>query len=298
MANLGRRLFGAALAGAGQGIVAQAAQRREEALLAQRRKWQVEDREASAALTREGWDRADTRADMTADRADARAAANAPLLPIVGEGGGAIYATRGDAVGKAVPTKPSTRAPARPVEVIDPKTGRTILVPPEQAYGMSPPSKSKADNKLYVLSEDPMTGARTYGTREDALAAGQGSGEDPKTNEALQARAEAAFDALGPEWYESIDWINPFVDSDEKAAGASKEEFVARLMEAIERNPGVPDAELARQLVAQLTGQGGGSEGGGGAEASGPPAEHPNARQAPDGYWYVTTGDGKWRRVQ
>ena len=313
MANLGRRLFGAALAGAGAGIVEQAAQRRQDKLLALRRKWQVEDREAGAALTREGWGRADARAaadrDATDaltregwDRADARSAANQPLVPIVGEDGSPIYSTRTDAVGQGIPAKQGTRAPSRPVEVVDPNTGRTILVPPEEAYGMSPPGKDKSDTKLYVLSEDPMTGARTYGTREDALAAGQGSGEDPQTNEALQERAEAAFDALGPEWYESFDWINPAVDSDEKAAGASKEEFVARLMEAIERNPGVPDAELARQLAAEFTGrqQGGGSDlpEARPAPTSGPPADHPNAQQAPDGNWYVPAGDGKWRRVQ
>ena len=137
MASLGRRLFGAALAGAGAGIVEQAAQRRQDKLLALRRKWQVEDREAGAALTREGWDRSDARAAASRDatdaltregwdRADARSAANQPLVPIVGEDGSPIYSTRADAVGQGIPAKSGSRAAARPVEVVDPNTGRTI----------------------------------------------------------------------------------------------------------------------------------------------------------------------------
>lgn len=290
MANLGRRLFGAALAGAGQGIVAQAAQRREDALLAQRRKWQVEDRNLART-----WDIEDR--DYREDRADKRTAANQPLVPIVGDEGSPIYSTRSDAVGNAVPTKPSNRAPGRPVEVVGPD-GRTILVPPEQAYGMSPPPKDKGDGKLYVLSEDPMTGARTYGTREDALAAGKvqeggGTGAD---DQAVMDRAAEARKRLGPEWTDTDYW-NPAVSSKEWL-GVGDEEFDQRLAERIRQNPGVPDDELARQLAAELTGNSGGSDGDGAAAASGPPAGHPNAQQAPDGYWYVPAGDGKWKRVQ
>ena len=38
---------------------------------------------------------------------------------------------------------------------------------------MSPPEKPRS-NRRYVLSEDPMTGERTYGTADNALAASQG----------------------------------------------------------------------------------------------------------------------------
>ena len=56
-----RRLLGAALAGAGTGIVAQAQAKRQDTLLRLRRQWQKEDQASSAALTREGWDRQDAR---------------------------------------------------------------------------------------------------------------------------------------------------------------------------------------------------------------------------------------------
>ena len=62
MPGLGQRLLGAAVAGAGATIVENARNRREETLLRLRRDWQVQDRADSAALTREGWDRADARA--------------------------------------------------------------------------------------------------------------------------------------------------------------------------------------------------------------------------------------------
>ena len=62
MPGLGQRLLGAAVAGAGATIVENARNRREETLLRLRRQWQVQDRADAAALTREGWDRADARA--------------------------------------------------------------------------------------------------------------------------------------------------------------------------------------------------------------------------------------------
>ena len=65
MGGLLRRIAGAGLAGLGQGIVNQAAANRQEGLLRLRRKWQKEDQGASTALTREGWDRADARAEAS-----------------------------------------------------------------------------------------------------------------------------------------------------------------------------------------------------------------------------------------
>ena len=63
MPGLGQRLLGAAVAGAGAGILQQAQTRREEALLRLRRDWQVQDREALWA------------------REDAKAAAAPPPAP-------------------------------------------------------------------------------------------------------------------------------------------------------------------------------------------------------------------------
>ena len=73
MAGLGHQIIGGALTGLGDALVRGAAERRREQLLRLRRKYQVADRAASAALTREGWDRADARAatgrEFAADQA-------------------------------------------------------------------------------------------------------------------------------------------------------------------------------------------------------------------------------------
>ena len=80
----------------------------------------------------------------------------------------------------------------------------------------------------------------------------------------------------------------------EQWLGTSDEEFDRLLAERIKKSPGVPTEELAQKLAAELTG----ARGEGAAAApSGPPADHPDARQAPDGFWYVPPGDGKWKRV-
>ena len=293
--GLGRRLVGAALAGAGAGILQQAQQRRQDTLLRIRRQWQqedraqardwaLEDRQASEALTREGW-----------DRADARSAANQPLIPTIDpETGSSIYTPAREAAGKQVPTtkKADRRDPLIEVKAPD---GRTVLVPESQAAGLSPPDKSKKGERLYVLSEDPMTGERTYGTAADALAAGQAGQAEGPSDEEVMDRAAAARKNLGPSWTETDYW-NPAVGSEEWL-GVGDEEFDQRLAQMIRQNPNVPDDELARQLAAQLTeGQQGGEGDGqaqGGAMAADqgeprPPAGYPpNARQAPDGKWYV-----------
>lgn len=123
---------------------------------------------------------------------------------------------------------------------------------------------------------------------------GQGDAPpSPEEQEALQERAATARKNLGPEWTDTDYW-NPAVNSEEWL-GVSDEEFDQRLAERIRQNPDVPDEELARQLATELTG--GQQAGAAGAHAQGaaaagggpqPPAGYPpNARQAPDGKWYV-----------
>ena len=161
--GLGRKLAGAALAGAGAGIVQQAANRRQEALMRQQRKWQKEDRQASQSFTREGWDRQDARSDAgrdasTAltregwDRADARG--DDSLIQVQGDDGTVRYARRGDAEGAQVPT---TRSAGRLVKVKHPDTGKPMFVPSDQAVGMEAyePDKGKTHGKSLT---DPITG--------------------------------------------------------------------------------------------------------------------------------------------
>ena len=75
MPGLGRRLIGAALRGAGTGMVHAAEQTRKETLLKLRREWQKEDTAASQAMTREGLDRADTRQQAGFKHAESMAGA-------------------------------------------------------------------------------------------------------------------------------------------------------------------------------------------------------------------------------
>ena len=325
------RIAGAVLQGAGTGILQQAQNRRQDTLLrirrqwqqedrAQERAWRLEDRQAAESLTREGW-----------DRADARSASGQPLIPTIDpETGTSVYTPRSDAAGMQVPTSKADRRDPL-TEVVGPD-GSTILVPESQAAGMSPPSK-RAGAEQHVTAYDPDLGRDVIVSRSEAMERGlepaRGAGKrpmlkdmmgnftgyapspsewdaqqgqaaaqpSPEEEEALMDRAEAAFDNLGPEWYESFDVLNPFVDSDEEVAGASKEEFVQRLTQLIRQNPNVPDDELARHLASEFAGgQQGGGEGEGAGQAQGaapagepqPPAGYPpNARQAPDGKWYV-----------
>ena len=175
MPGLGQRLLGAALAGTGQGILQNAKQKRENTLIGLRRQWQVQDREASAGLTREGWDRADARAGTSADRADARA--DQALVPIIGDDGSTRYARRGEAVGGRVPGKARDRS-GEPLEEIVGPDGKPVLVPRSQAAGKTPyhkpPGSSGKPPRLYE-EKDPATGLPTgrHLTREQAIAKGQ-----------------------------------------------------------------------------------------------------------------------------
>lgn len=310
--GLGTKLVGAALVGVGAGFVEQARRTREDALLALRRQWQTEDREASEAMTREGWDRQDARTaagrEATAaltregwDRQDARA--DSALVPTIDPAtGSAVYTPTSEAAGRGVPGKKSQE---RMVAVTDPQTGKAVFVPASMAAGMEPAPSDRRPERLYPL-EDPMTGAVIgYQTREEALA-GQQAGADGggESDEATLERAATARKNLGPAWTETDYW-NPAVSS-EKWLGASDEEFDQRLAARIRQSPNVPDDELARQLAAELTGQQqGGGDGGQAPAPTGeqppanhPPAQYPNARQAADGNWYVPAGEGQWRRVQ
>ncbi|MYD99790.1 MAG: hypothetical protein F4Y03_00725 [Alphaproteobacteria bacterium] len=98
------------------------------------------------------------------------------------------------------------REPARPAPgnvstttVYDPATGRDVIVPKSQAIGKEPGrGKPKGSGRLYVLSEDPVTGKRTYGTAEQALGEGAAAADDARV-----AAVDAAADDMSswwPEW--------------------------------------------------------------------------------------------------
>jgi len=282
MPGLGTRLLGAALAGYGTGIVSQAKSRREETLLNLRRKWQVEDREASAALTREGWGRQDERTDKTIAAADARAdktiaaadaRADAAVHPYIDDGGITRYGRRGDIVGERAPTKAATSEPLVKVK----KDGKTVWLSRSQARGMDAPETGK-EERLYPI-EDPRTGAIIgYQTREEALA--KTKGEDTA---ARNTEAEAEADRI-------VDDMTGYLSSDEEDLGAPEAEFKPLLIQEMINNPNVPGKILAARLKRRLKGQGESDAGGGAPAPAGsaqPPAEYPNARQAPDGNWYV-----------
>lgn len=298
MANgLGRRLAGAVLQGTGAGILQQAHERRQDTLLRIRRQWQKEDRAEDRAHAIE--DR-----DYSEDRADKRTAANQPLTTVFNpETGRNEYAQRSDAIGMEPGRQPGAKRPTA-------KGADGYLYYTDTRERVFPGVTKDEEDKLVTVSKDPLTGEITHALESEVIAGLKGQGgaapPSPEEEQALMDRAEAAFGNLGPEWNESFDWINPFVDSDEKAAGASKEEFVQRLAQLIKQNPTVPDDELARRLAAELTGgqQGGQGERGGQDQATAaagedqqPPAGYPpNARRAPDGKWYVPDPDrpGGW----
>ena len=120
MAGLGQRLLGAGLAGLGSGIVQQAATARKEALMRLQKKWaderdasarehdvsmfdrsrdaQVEDRDASADLTREGWKRADDRAS---------ASGSSRLVTVRGKDGKPRFVPESQAAGAEAWQKPT-----------------------------------------------------------------------------------------------------------------------------------------------------------------------------------------------
>ena len=156
MPGLGQRLLGATVRGAGLGIVEEAKQRREDTLLALRRKWQTEDRKAAADLTRKGWDRADERA----------AAGREHQEGLTREGW----------------DRADERQAGQLVKALD-ADGNVVYVPQRDAAGMAAPTSSQ---KLYPM-EDPRTGAVIgYQTGPEALAATRGRG---------QAAAGASADA-------------------------------------------------------------------------------------------------------
>lgn len=233
MPGLGQRLLGAALVGTGQGILHQAKTKREDTLLNLRRKWQVEDREAgqdftregwgrqdtraaaarehSAAMTREGWDRADARAQTAAERADARAEASQPLIPVVGDDGVTRYVPRSEAAGGRVPGKPKGTEPLQ--EIVGPD-GNPVLVPRSQAVGKTPYKSTGKPERLYE-EMDPATGLPTgrHLTREQALA--KGSEMDTR---ARAAEVDAAVEDAGSWWPE---WLGGKRDpSDEEVTRA------------------------------------------------------------------------------
>ena len=215
MPGLGQRLLGATVRGAGLGIVEEAKQRREDTLLALRRKWQVEDREAAADLTRKGWDRADARAaagrehqgTLTRegwDRADARADASRehtgrPLVPVLDDDGSTIYVPQGEAAGRRVPPK----------------------------------SSGKPD-RLYPI-EDERGNIVGYKTREEALA---------ETRTRGKAAAGASADAKAAQYVSENGGI---FTSNKTAFGGDPGRFQALLAGLIADNPSRPISELAQK---------------------------------------------------
>jgi hypothetical protein len=304
---LGRRLAGAVLQGAGAGILQQAQQRRQDTLLKIRRQWQqqdraqarawsVEDRQASEALTREGW-----------DRADARAADNQPLATVFNpETGRNEYVQRDDAIGMEPGRQGGAKRPTA-------KGADGYLYYTDTKERVFPGVTKAEEDKLIKSGQDPLTGEITYELESDVIAGLKGAGAapppSPEEEEALMDRASAARKRLGPSWTETDYW-NPAVGSEEWL-GTGDEEFDQRLAQMIRENPNVPDDELARRLAAELTG-GQGQQGGEGGQGDGqtagtealaadsPPPDYPNAQKAPDGNWYIPDPDrpGKWLRVR
>ena len=228
MAGLGRRLLGATLVGAGAGIVERARQQREDTLIALRRKHQVDDRNFSAdltregwdrqdarsdrseALTREGWDRADARAGRTADRADARTGRD--LVPVLNDAGETVYMPRSEAEGQRVPGK---RTASEPLVKVRGQDGRPIYVPRSQAAGAEPwerPHK-ETGTKLTLLSEDFQTGKREYGVY-DAQKGGIVPVGVVDAQGGIVEDATAQPGDSGPSWFERA-WSAMFGGDDD-----------------------------------------------------------------------------------
>ena len=152
MAGLGQRLLGAGLAGLGAGIVQQAATARKETLMRLQKKWaderdasarehdvsmfdrrrdaSVEDRDASADLTREGWDRADARAGP---------AGSSRLVTVRGKDGKPRFVPESQAAGAEAWQKPTAgRGPQLKILKEDLEGNITWGLFNEQAGGFIP----------------------------------------------------------------------------------------------------------------------------------------------------------------
>ena len=144
-------MAGASLAGLGAGIVQQAAQTREETMLRLRRRWQSEDRAAQAALTREGWDRADERAAASAAPTETFETVQDPF----GRGGvGQRSSTSGRIVNYQAPENPAGRNPKLTLLREDLEGNRTYGVYDPQAGGIVPVGVVGSDGTVM----DDMTG--------------------------------------------------------------------------------------------------------------------------------------------
>ena len=165
MAGLLQRAVGGAMAGAGQGLVANARMLREETLLRIR----------------------ETNADRRNQRAiNARAEEGRLTREAGAEQGRLNREAAADARGEAL------------VTVLD-EAGNQILVPTSEASGRRVPGKTpKNPPRLYVLSEDPVTGEKTYGTREQAL--GEAGAADAQTRSAEVDAAAEDMSSWWPEW--------------------------------------------------------------------------------------------------
>ena len=265
MAGLGRRILGAALAGAGAGIVQQAKQRREDTLLKLRREFLTSERtagetfrsgeaqtgrDASSALTGEGWDRADARAQTGREHSTSEREAGQEFRA------GETAAARTTQEGIAGATMAARR----------------------QAAG----------DKPLVASESPMTGERTYTTAREALSRGQESA----------AQGESA--AIEVEAEKAVESNTGYTSSDTDDLGGPRDMYKANYIAVRREMPTASPSEVHAKAK-QRTAGGGRSNGGGGgvmrsAAASDAPAEYPDARQAPDGNWYVQR-NGKTFRV-
>ena len=146
MAGLGRRLLGAALSGAGAGIIQQAAQQREQTLLMLRRQWQVEDRDKAAEAA-------------AARQAGAGGAGAAePLEKVRTPDGRIIYVPRSQAAGMEVGMRdPAPPRPQRPIATQHDAFGNpTGWSTPEQALAMG------ARNQASSAAEDADTRAAEW----------------------------------------------------------------------------------------------------------------------------------------
>ena len=307
MAGLGQRILGGALAGAGTGIIEQAKQRRQDTLLALQRKFQVEDRDhaaaltregraQSAAMTREGWDRADTRAataaDMTRegwDRADARAertisATDArDLVPVWDEDLGVNVFQRKSQAEGSQPARGAKKS-GPPVKArID---GKTVWVDPQAAVSMG--LEVGGDPKLIPTKEDPVTGEIIHKTTDQIMAGNAAAADEAQRGEATAEAAEATED------------MDSMWSSDQKIYGEAKAEHQRKLTQAILANPGADPQQLQRQIIAEAKATGGQKKGGSAVDATAseasPPAGYPDAQKGADGNWYVKKGKD-WFRV-
>ena len=258
-----RQVAGGALTGLGDSLKERALSRRAETLEKLRREWAVEDREASAALAREGWDRADARS-AAATAAAGRAAAG-------GRGGAGRRMTKADLV-----------------EVVD-ADGRRRYLPAAKAEGQLVPEdinlNEVTDRYWTNTSARKQIAAEENRERNEKVAAGLDRRESIWRSAETEFGGDRNFVEAG---------LNEFVRMNPFASDAEIDAETERLVVENRRRSGSPDALWG----AEAGGGAGGSRGGPGHPPKRAPKRAPGGTGPATGSpeWWMAKGFVHLRR--